>query len=927
MPRVTQQSAPASPAWDVANIEPADLDIAVFTAQIALLNRQRGIIPINLLIAGFVISAVWRLYPVWVLVLWSGSFCIVILVRCVLRYRYRRQPEDDEAARRWARAFVLAAAVTGCMWGLTSSVIWVTSEPIYHIFILLVLAGMLAGGVIGNAAYLPAMLAFMLPAIIPAIVALFTRFEVFQTELGFMLMAYTVVLAIGGREINNTVIESLRLRFGHDVLLTKLRASEAAMAEAQAMAHIGNWEFDPRTKWIGWSAELYRIFGVNPTTALPSYETMLSRVHPDDHLAVVKAIPPLPDFPTGCPIDHRIVMDDGSIKWIQQSIRTTRNAEGGLSRLMGIVQDITARRSAEAQLQLANVLLTTEMEASPDGILAVDTNRNVISFNRRFSDMWQIPAATLQAGHDDVVLAGTLRLVKDPQGFTALVKDLYDHPGKTSHDEIETTDHRFIERHTVTLQSPAADYLGRVWFFRDITQRKKAEELAIRMARNDVLTGLVNREVFVEELRHAIAKSKRGDNGFAVIYFDLDHFKDVNDTLGHPVGDELLKTVADRIRTNTREADTISRFGGDEFAVIVSKIGEPADAAIFANKLIKAINEPYSIQGNDIHTGASVGIDLYGPNASDPETLLSHADVALYRAKSDGRGVYRFFTDAMDIEVRARVRVGEELREALDSGQLFLLYQPQVEIEGGRITGLEALVRWRHPTRGILGPEMFIPIAESVGIIGKLGHWVLWTACRQGKAWLDAGILPIRICVNVSGLQFKAPLSLETDVTTALAGTGLPAELLELELTESVLMDVSREHSAVLERLRKIGIAIAIDDFGTGYSSLGYLRRFPADRIKIAQVFVKHLATNAGDAAIVRATIGLAHELGIMVIAEGVETPEQLALLKEWGCAEVQGFHMARPLAVEKIAPLLRDAAPLGNQSRPTTSPDRGSIC
>jgi diguanylate cyclase (GGDEF)-like protein len=362
--------------------------------------------------------------------------------------------------------------------------------------------------------------------------------------------------------------------------------------------------------------------------------------------------------------------------------------------------------------------------------------------------------------------------VKEPEKFRLRVQYLYDHPAEASQDDLEMADGRVIDRHTIVLMKPGGEILGRVWFFRDITARKQAEAQALRMARYDGLTGLPNRGVFVEALQREIAK--RSEKGFGVIYLDLDHFKDVNDTLGHPVGDALLQAVATRLRSNTRQSDTVARFGGDEFAVVVAEVGEPADAALLASKLIEALGHPYSIQGNEIYSGASIGIDIYGPEAPDAETLLSHADVALYRAKAEGRGGYRFFTDAMDKEVRLQVSLGTELHEAIGSGQLFLLYQPQVNIATARMTGVEALVRWRHPVRGVLGPELFIPVAEKNGMIVSLGHWVLLTACRQAKARLDCGFAPIRTSVNLSALQFKSAITLETDIAAILAETGLP---------------------------------------------------------------------------------------------------------------------------------------------------------
>lgn len=465
---------------------------------------------------------------------------------------------------------------------------------------------------------------------------------------------------------------------------------------------------------------------------------------------------------------------------------------------------------------------------------------------------------------------------------------------------------------------------------RDITKQRQASEQIAQMARFDSLTGLANRRVFVETLEYTIARTRRSAKGFAVLYLDLDHFKDVNDTLGHSVGDLLLQAVANRLRASVRATDTVARFGGDEFAVIVSDLREPADAVIVvdriqgaigvplvipetaasagnvADKILTAVGQPFSILGNEIHSGATVGIAVYGPDSPDAEALLSHADEALYRAKSEGRGTYRFFTDAMDTEIRARVTMTRELREAIFADQLYLLYQPEVDIETGRIAGLEALVRWHHPTRGDLGPSTFIKAAEGNGLIVPLGRWVMREACRQVKQWSDAGIAPPVVAINVSGLQLKMPRAFEQEIATSLAEADIPASCLELELTESVLMQASREHNDLLLRFRSQGIRIAIDDFGTGYSSLDYLRRHPVDRLKIAQSFVVDLGKGLGEDAIVRAALSLARELGIEVVVEGVENAVQLKLLRSWGCRVVQGFYFARPLAVADVSRLLR---------------------
>ncbi len=449
---------------------------------------------------------------------------------------------------------------------------------------------------------------------------------------------------------------------------------------------------------------------------------------------------------------------------------------------------------------------------------------------------------------------------------------------------------------------------------RDITERKRVDAVIRTMARRDSLTGLANRAVFVETLQQEIARARRGGSGVAVLYIDVDHFKDVNDVMGHPIGDLLLQQIAHRLETIGCEADTVAQFGGDEFAIIVA-VHESSDAALVADKVLQAIAAPFSIGGIDVQSGASIGIAIHGPDAPDAETLLSHADVALYRAKAEGRGTFRFFTDAMDTEVRARVTLGTDLREAIASRQLFLVYQPKVDLETNRIVGLEALVRWHHPKRGLIMPGEFIQVAEKTGLITMLGHWVLHEACRQTKEWLDVGLVVPLISVNVSALQFKTPLALEADIAKTLAETLLPPELLELELTESVYMEASQDHDDVLLRLHEAGVRVAIDDFGTGYSSLDYLSRFPASRVKIAQSFMPGLTASSKSAVIVRAAIGLAHELGMDVIVEGVETAAQLELIRLWGAHKIQGYYFSKPLSVSDAASVLRAGKILPKQT------------
>ncbi len=440
---------------------------------------------------------------------------------------------------------------------------------------------------------------------------------------------------------------------------------------------------------------------------------------------------------------------------------------------------------------------------------------------------------------------------------------------------------------------------------RDIAERKRLDTQIIYAAQHDELTGLANRSMFMKALDRAIAQSVRSGKSFSILYIDLDHFKDVNDTRGHLTGDRLLQVVAERLKANVRPSDNVARFGGDEFAILMGRPSEPEEVVALANRLIRSINEAFLIDGIEVYVGASIGIETYSEDACDAETLLRHADIALYRAKAEGRGTYRFFCNAMNDEVRSRVALTDELRSAISTGQLFLLYQPQVLANDGRIIGAEALVRWRHPRRGILVPKSFLPVAESSGLMVALGQWVLREACRQARQWMDAGIEPRTVAVNVSSAQFKVPFELENNVLAVLTETGLPPHLLELEITETTLIGLLPEQVTMIYRLRGRGVKISLDDFGTGYSSLNYLRRFPVDQIKIAQEFISSLTTSAEAASIVKLIIDFSRVFGSVVTAEGVETPEQLSLLQDWDCQKVQGFYFAPPMSGEAIVPLL----------------------
>jgi len=439
----------------------------------------------------------------------------------------------------------------------------------------------------------------------------------------------------------------------------------------------------------------------------------------------------------------------------------------------------------------------------------------------------------------------------------------------------------------------------------DITDRKLAAEKIAALARTDSLTSLPNRAAFLERLNLEFARAKRGGNQFAVHYLDLDHFKDVNDTLGHPIGDALLRGVAERLQNCVRETDMVARFGGDEFAVLQDDIADMADIETLAGKIGEIVAGSFTIEGNQVHTSASIGIVPYRSDIAGGDAIMMKADLALYRAKNEGRNQFRFHVAELDEQTRKRMILGEELRHAIKRDEFELFYQPQVELKSGSIVGLEALIRWNHPKRGLLLPTAFIPIAETTGSIVAIGEWVIEHTCQQIKTWSDLGVAPAIVGVNLSGVQFKLASQLDQIVTENLVRYSVAPEQLELEITESVLIETTQRHGEAFQRLRNIGVRLAIDDFGTGYSSLDYLRSFHVSRLKIDRSFITAVTTSADDAAIVRATIGLAHELGIEVVAEGVETAGQRDFLLTAGCKFAQGYFLGMPMPAAAATELL----------------------
>jgi diguanylate cyclase (GGDEF)-like protein/PAS domain S-box-containing protein len=449
---------------------------------------------------------------------------------------------------------------------------------------------------------------------------------------------------------------------------------------------------------------------------------------------------------------------------------------------------------------------------------------------------------------------------------------------------------------------------GTVIVFRDVSAARAMALQVAHSAEHDFLTGLPNRLLLNDRIGQAIALARRHTRQVAVLFLDLDGFKYINDSLGHPVGDKLLQSIAKRLVDCVRGSDTVSRQGGDEFVVLLSEMQHSEDAAVAARRILEAVSEAHSIDKHDLHVTTSIGVSVYPSDGLDAETLIKNADTAMYQAKENGRQSYKFFKPSMNVRAVERQSIEESLRRALERQEFVLHYQPKINLRTRAIIGAEALIRWTHPTRGSVPPAQFIPVAEDCGLILPIGAWVLRSACEQARAWVNAGLPVTTMAVNVSAMEFRNENFLE-GVFAILSETGLDARSLELELTESVLMKRAASTASILQALRERGVQVAIDDFGTGYSSLSYLRKFPVDALKIDQSFIRQISAG-DDTTIVTAVIGMARSLKLRVVAEGVETLEELEFLRAQRCDEAQGHYFSRPLPPHQFARLLRTGIP-----------------
>jgi len=675
--------------------------------------------------------------------------------------------------------------------------------------------------------------------------------------------------------------------------------SQHFLNESQAIASLGSYVLDLRTGVWNSSAILDGLFGIDETynrsiegwTSLISLNDrqMMDDYFKDEVLAKKKMFDK----------EYRIIrQNDMSLRWVHGLGKLEYDEDGNVIKMIGTIQDVTESKIVSDEL----LKLSLAVEQNPNAIVITDIDGNIEYVNTKFK--------SLSGYTEEELLGENPRILKSDETSPAVYEEMWDclMRGETWNGELVNRKKDGTVYIESAIISPVKQADGTVTHYlaikEDITDKKKSEEYIDRLAHFDQLTGLPNKVMLDDRIKYLLNMAQRNDEHLAVMFLDLDRFKNINDTLGHTIGDKLLVKIAKRLKESVRDEDTVARLGGDEFIMLFPNTNSNT-AMHIATKLIQAVSKSLSIDSHDLIITPSIGIAIYPNDGLDFETLLKNADTAMYKVKNDSRNNFHFFTQEMQADLVRNLQLLNELHHALKRNELELYYQPQISIQDGHVVGAEALLRWNHPKLGMISPAEFIPIAEESGLIIEIGEWVLRTAVHQVKKLIDTGFRPIVMAVNLSAVQFRQPNLMQL-VMDVLQKEQLSAEYLELELTEAVAMHKPEQVVEIMNTLHAHGIRMAIDDFGTGYSSLSYLKQFKVYKLKIDQSFICNLVDDAEDRAIVSAIIDMANNLGLQTIAEGVETSEQLAFLRLHGCKEVQGYFFSKPLPAKEFEEFLK---------------------
>lgn len=693
------------------------------------------------------------------------------------------------------------------------------------------------------------------------------------------------------------------------VVQCTLNEQNQILREMSALAHIGGWEYDPVRGNIVWTEEMARIHEIEPGQDT-SFTFILSFFHGPWRQKLKTALREAIEFGQAFDLELALVTAKGTPKWVRMVV-TPVSVRGVVVKLRGSTQDVTENKLNELLMFEQKERVEVTLHSIDDAVITTDAQGVIDYLNPAAERLtgWSMTMAFRQPLMQVLHIVGDdqTRLLLNPI-LSVLASGASSH--LPPHCLLVRPDGQraAIEDSTAPIRSRDGSIIGAVLVFRDVTVARATAAQIAHQALHDALTGLPNRLLASDRLKQAIEAAQRNGMCVGVLFLDLDRFKNINDSLGHSSGDYVLEQVAARLLAVTRASDTVSRQGGDEFMIIMPSTSHQVHFSDMAKKILEVISAPYLHQEQELNMTFSIGISIYPFDGSDASTLIKNADAAMYYAKAAGRNNYKFYAAAMNSKAAERLALEAQLRHAVARHEFMVYYQPKIDVAHRRLVGAEGLIRWQHPELGLLTPVNFIAIAEESGLIVPIGQWVMEEVCQQMQSWRARGLDCVPVSVNLSAIQFRNK-SLVDSLRQLLKKTGLPPALFELELTESVIMQNSDTVVQTLQRLKKLGIKLSIDDFGTGYSSLSYLKRFPIDALKIDQSFVRDIAHDDNDAAIIKAIIAMAHSLKLLVIAEGVETEEQLTFLATHHCDEMQGYYFSEPMLGSKFETLL-GAAP-----------------
>ncbi|MBU6958291.1 EAL domain-containing protein [Pseudomonas sp. CVAP len=920
---------------------------------------QGSLLPtLFMLINGLVCAGLlWSPQRYFLVSIWLIWLLSLVALRVIQVAAFDSAMPSRQAQPVWRRMFLLGSAMTGLTLAGAGIALVPTDSFLQQAWVFGLIGAATLSASVAYAVSLPAFLSFTLPCLLPAIGYLFWGGDEQQQGWGWLGLILLGSLSVVAWQVNRLIQHGLMRRFQNQALIEHLQQaqsrsdqlnqelareieqrrhaeeelrdaqvglesrvaqrsreldvanqalskSEARLALALKASELGLWDWNLQTDEVH-HTQLKELFGIEPEFVTAMLSHLKPRLHPQDLPPLRRAlVEHLKGRTEDYQIEYRVRHGDGHWVWIEDRGRAVeRGANGRVIRMVGTRRDISVSKGLEEQRQLA----ATVFEAASEGIVIFDPDYALIAVNQAFSRVTGYQIEDL-LGRNVVELPCS----RDARRHYSVIHQALEQQGSWQGELVEARKNGELYPQWLQL-NVVRDTRGNVshivGFFADLSARRESEERMRYLTHYDELTGLANRSLFRERLHEAHQRVRQGGRSLALLHINLDRFKLLNDSLGHEVADQMLQKIARRLVNALPEADTIARLSGDEFAVLFDAYGNLSSLARVATRLSTKLRLPLTVEGHELVVSASMGISMLPDNAREISALVSQSNMAMQHAKHLGGNNFQFYTDSLQASTLERLQLENQLRKAIEDKQLKVFYQPKLCLATGRLNAAEALVRWDHPTMGQVPPGDFIGLAEEVGLIGAIGEFVLRQACWQACEWQRQGLEPIRVSVNLSVHQLRQG-KLVSLVRQVLEETGLAPHYLELELTESQLLDSVEHIIATFQQLRDLGVKLAIDDFGTGYSSLSYLKRIPVDYVKIDQAFIRGLGEGGEDAAITRAIIAMAHGLSLKVVAEGVETAEQLAFLEAESCDEVQGYLISRPVEAFKLASLLRGGRP-----------------